>query len=263
MIFNNKEFALTIQLDENKEPMFDAEQVAKNLGITKTSMENGKEYTRVRWERVNRYLGLVPDVGQNSQDVAKGSLLREPQVYKLAFKASNELAERFTDWLANDVLPEIRRTGSYSMNAVLPQDYPSALRALAEEVEKKEQLLIENKQQADKIEKDKPLVEMAQALMDLGEEEGKTRPTEFTKSLEGVYGIGRNTFYEIFREMGIWNENNIPYARFVQAGYFLVREKPWYNKHSGVEGVTQIVWITPKGRKYLINRINKAFSEEA
>jgi len=145
----------------------------------------------------------------------------------------------------------------------LPQDYPSALRALAEEVEKKEQLLIENKQQADKIEKYKPLVEMARALMDLGEEEGKTRPAEFTKSLEGVYGIGRNTFYEIFREMGIWNENNIPYARFVQAGYFLVREKPWYNKHSGMEGVTQIVWITPKGRKYLINRINKAFSEEA
>lgn len=34
-------------------------------------------------------------------------------VYKLAFKASNETAEKFQDWLAIEVLPQIRKTGSY------------------------------------------------------------------------------------------------------------------------------------------------------
>lgn len=37
----------------------------------------------------------------------------EPAVYKLAFKANNEVAEKFQDWLAVEVLPQIRQTGGY------------------------------------------------------------------------------------------------------------------------------------------------------
>ena len=37
-------------------------------------------------------------------------------VYKLAFKANNDVAENFQDWLAVDVIPKIRKTGSYKSN---------------------------------------------------------------------------------------------------------------------------------------------------
>lgn len=130
-----------------------------------------------------------------------------------------------------------------------------AARAWADEVEKNQ--VLENK-----INKDKPLVEMAKALMDLGDEEGKIRPTDFAKAVGGIYGVGRNNLYDLMRDMRIWNKDNVPYSRFVQGGYFLVRENRWYNKHNGMEGVNLNVWITPKGRQYLIGKLNNLFDTE-
>lgn len=92
---------------EGETILFDVEQVAISLGFTET--KNEKVY--VRWRTVNGYLKKYI-----SQDVAKGDLIPEPLVYKLAFKASNEDAEQFQDWLAIEVIPSIRKTGSYSID---------------------------------------------------------------------------------------------------------------------------------------------------
>lgn len=70
--------------------------------------KNGVKY--VRWNRVNNYLP------SNSPQVAKGDFIPEPLVYKLAFKASNQVAEQFQDWLAIEVIPTIRKTGGYVAN---------------------------------------------------------------------------------------------------------------------------------------------------
>ena len=43
----------------------------------------------------------------------KGDWITEPQFYKLAFKASNEVAEKFQDWVASEGLPAIRKHGAY------------------------------------------------------------------------------------------------------------------------------------------------------
>lgn len=100
--FENELFQVSAKL-ENGQPLFDVEQVAKSLGITQSKGST----IFVRWERVNAYLPL------DSPDVGKGDFIPEPLVYKLAFKASNEIAEKFQDWLAIEVIPSIRKTGSY------------------------------------------------------------------------------------------------------------------------------------------------------
>lgn len=57
-------------------------------------MENGLE--DVGWERVNDYIGhFLPQVAE----IQKGDLITESLVYKLALKASIEVAEQFQDWL--------------------------------------------------------------------------------------------------------------------------------------------------------------------
>jgi prophage antirepressor-like protein len=101
-VFKNDLFEVAAKI-EGSEILFDVEQVAKCLGITQ--LKNDKEY--VRWERLNEYLP------KNSPQVEKGDLIPEPLVYKLAFKASNEVAEQFQDWLAIEVIPSIRKTGQY------------------------------------------------------------------------------------------------------------------------------------------------------
>ncbi|NLY80905.1 MAG: phage antirepressor [Lysinibacillus sp.] len=101
-VFKNELFEVAAKV-EGDTILFDVEQVAKCLGISR--IVNGKEY--VRWERVNSYL---PD---SCPEVGKGDLIPEPMVYKLAFKASNEVAEKFQDWLAIEVIPKIRKNGYY------------------------------------------------------------------------------------------------------------------------------------------------------
>lgn len=80
---------------------FEAEASAIGLGIYLE--KNGTQY--VRWERVRKYL--------NSPQVEKGDWITESQFYKLAFKASNDVAEKFQDWVATEVLPSIRKHGAY------------------------------------------------------------------------------------------------------------------------------------------------------
>lgn len=40
-------------------------------------------------------------------------------------------------------------------------------------------------------------------------------------------GVGRNNLYEILRQKGILQNNNIPYQRYVDQGYFRVIESKW------------------------------------
>ncbi|MFB8733859.1 hypothetical protein ACEQPO_07825 [Bacillus sp. SL00103] len=41
--------------------------------------------------------------------MGRGDFIPEPLVYKLAFKASNEVAEQFQDWLAIEVILQLER----------------------------------------------------------------------------------------------------------------------------------------------------------
>ena len=82
-----------------------AEDVARGWGFTQT--KNGTEY--VRWETVNGYLKGFGF----SQLVGKDDFLPENMVYRLGFKANNEVAQAFQAKLADEVLPAIRKTGSY------------------------------------------------------------------------------------------------------------------------------------------------------
>lgn len=47
--------------------------------------------------------------------------VKEAGLYRLIFKCRKPIAKRFQRWIAHDVLPSIRRTGSYSLPATQPQ----------------------------------------------------------------------------------------------------------------------------------------------
>ena len=82
------------------------EAVARGLGFTQS--KGGVDY--VKWERVNAYLrdlGLSPEVG-------KSDYIPENIFYRLAMKAKNETAEKFQALVADEIIPAIRRTGSYT-----------------------------------------------------------------------------------------------------------------------------------------------------
>lgn len=63
-------------------------------------------------------------------------IVTEGGLYRLVMRSNVVMAERFQDWVTDEVLPAIRRTGAYSMvQYEIPRTLPEALRAYAAEIE--------------------------------------------------------------------------------------------------------------------------------
>lgn len=107
--FTSERFgAVRTVLNDDKSISINAEDAARGFGWIQ--LKNDKEY--VKWERVNafiRELGFSPAVG-------KDDYIPESLFYLLGMKANNPAAHEFQRWLAVDVLPQIRKSGSYEIN---------------------------------------------------------------------------------------------------------------------------------------------------
>lgn len=110
-IFNNDELGISVRtiLNEDGSISINAEDTAIGFGWT-TVAKSGNEV--VRWARVNEYCS---ELGF-SQDVGKDDYIPESLYYLLGMKASNERALKYQKWLAMDVIPQLRRTGTYTMH---------------------------------------------------------------------------------------------------------------------------------------------------
>ena len=90
------------------------ETVARGLGFTQTQIKNGNEYVSVRWERVRKYLdefGFPHEWGKDGLP----EYIPEDIFYRLAMKANNETAKNFQTFVAQKVLPSLRKHGAYIM----------------------------------------------------------------------------------------------------------------------------------------------------
>ena len=69
----------------------------------------------------------------------------EPATTFLISRSRTETGKKLNRWIHIEVLPSIRKTGSYAIAPQMPQTFADALRAYADELEAKERLAIENK----------------------------------------------------------------------------------------------------------------------
>lgn len=106
-------------IDEHGVAQLNAEDVARGWGFTQTAKSGN---VVVRWERVNKYLdefGFIPTSGDG---VGANDFIPENMVYRLGFKANNEAAQVFQAKLADEVLPAIRKTGSFTTKPMTIED---------------------------------------------------------------------------------------------------------------------------------------------
>lgn len=111
-IFKNQNLNLEIRAVRNDDGSISVnlEDAARGLGFVENKFStSGERY--IKWQRVNGYL---EEFGV-SQQVAKDDFIPESVFYLLAMKANNETAKKFQIWVATDVLPNIRKTGTYKV----------------------------------------------------------------------------------------------------------------------------------------------------
>ena len=93
------------------------ETVARGLGFTTTQNISGKEYTNVRWNRVDEYLKEIGFATCGKRP----DFIPENIFYRLAMKAKNEVAEKFQAKVADEIIPSIRKHGLYATDNVIDQ----------------------------------------------------------------------------------------------------------------------------------------------
>ena len=102
-IFNSEEFGEIRTITKDNEPMFCLADVCKALEIS--NVGNVKQ----RLSEKGIHTADTPTKG----GLQKMIFINEANLYKTIFQSRKESAERFTDPLTTEVLPSIRKTGSY------------------------------------------------------------------------------------------------------------------------------------------------------
>lgn len=151
-IFENAELGKVRVAGTSEEPLFCLSDVCKILDL----------HTGMTKQRLD-------EKGVSSIDtLTKGGIqpliyISEKNLYKVIMRSDKPQAEPFQDWVCGEVLPSIRKTGSYSVKLKLPS-YAEALRQLADKVEENERLQIENKDMKPKADYFDTLVERGSNL---------------------------------------------------------------------------------------------------
>ena len=109
-IFENSEFGKVRTVVINDKPMFCLSDVCKSLEIANiTNVKNRLKEDGVHTAEVIDSLGRK----QNA------TFINESNLYKTIFQSRKEKAERFTDWVASEVIPSIRKYGIYATDNVI------------------------------------------------------------------------------------------------------------------------------------------------
>lgn len=110
--FINQELNLKVRAIENEDGSISISAEDTAIGFGWYEIKSNKVYPR--WRTLNAY---IKELGI-SQEVAKDDYIPESLFYLLGMKANNETALQYQKWLAMEVIPSLRKTGSYSMQTV-------------------------------------------------------------------------------------------------------------------------------------------------
>ena len=217
------------------------EDDARGLGFTQTQNKNGTEYISIRWETINRYL---EEIGFPNK-LGKDSYIPENIFYRLAMKAKNETAEKFQALVADEIIPAIRKTGSYTMPKLSKE--MQALFLLDDRTQKQEARLtaLENTMTVDYSQQQTLKKAVGRVVVEaLG---GKAAPAYNDPHVRG------KLFSECNRDVQDWfrvnSVCNVPRKDFTQAVEYIQRWKPSTNSVMLIQQTNaQTCLFDPAGR---------------
>lgn len=170
------------------------------------------------------------------------SVITESGLYSLVLRSRKPEAKAIKRWITHDVLPAIRKTGTYSRYPAAPQHLPS----------KKElaQWVVEAEDRAERAETKvaelEPKAEFFDELMDA---EGCYSFLACSK----VIGWGRNVMLRELRRAGVLTGSNLPYQRY--AHHFKVVPQTYTNGKTGETVATATTYVLPSGVEFIRKRL--------
>ena len=224
-IFNNEEFGSVRTITKDNEPMFCLADVCRALVIVNiTNVKN-----RLKGDGVHT-AEVIDNLGRKQT----ATFINESNLYKVIFQSRKPSAERFTDWVTDEVIPSIRKNGGYIAN----QEQMTPEQIVANALIVAQNIISQKDRQ---IEEMKPKAEFFDTVAD-----SKTAISmnEVAKVLN-IKGYGRNNLFEFLRENKVLDRWNVPYQRYVDNGWFRVIEQHY--QKNGEPIVTTKTLVYQKG----------------
>lgn len=248
-IFDNPEFGNIRAVEINGEPWLVGKDVAAALGYQNPSKALADHVDDE--DKLNNETLL--SLGQRG-----GWLINESGLYSLVLSSKLPGAKKFRRWVTAEVLPTIRKTGGYN----LPKDFPSALRALADETERHQQTQADLKKSQNRAREMAQLVAMTLVGAD-------TRKANYYDEL-----VAKNLLTSIRETANLLKVQEKEFVRWMIAGKFLYRGRrdklrPYANrieeglfelKETSDDGTGRArvqTLVTPKGRETFLRLMNK------
>lgn len=232
-IFNNPEFGSVRTITKDNEPMFCLADVCKALELEQVS----RVKSRLKEDGVTNSK-VIDRLGREQE----ATFINESNLYKVIFHSRKPSAERFTDWVTEEVIPSIRKNGGYIAN----QEQMTPEQIVANALVVAHNIILQKDRQ---IEEMKPKAEFFDTVAD-----SKTAISmnEVAKVLN-IKGYGRNNLFEFLRENKVLDRWNVPYQRYVDNGWFRVIEQHYQKNgepivttktlvyQKGVDGIRKLV----------------------
>lgn len=176
--------------------------------------------------------------------VQQFTFITEPDVMRLIISSKLPAAQRFERWVFEEVLPQIRRTGSYNANQFSPADLTRAeiLRIALNAEEERLALATKNKE----------LEPKADAYDTFIDATGKYNVGTVAKML----GMGQNKLFKELRNRGVFIAKganaNTPYQRYMQ--HFEVKAYT-FERSNGEQVIRYTTYVQPSGVDFIRRKL--------
>ena len=246
-VFKNDLGQVRVIGDKNN-PLFCLSDICKVLGleyVNKVANAIKSEFG----DGGNQILPIIDKLGREQ----KATFITEPQLYFLLMRSDKPKAKPFRQWVTSEVLPSIRKTGSYTASNVptsnvpaLPKNYKAALQHLIVQVEKNEKLQEENLK----------LLESKANLNRLMHSERTYLSTTIAKEL-GLRSA--KEMHEILNRVGVIYKRDrawLPYAKYEKFKLIESKSELIHKSDGSTIEVYSSRW-TQTGREFLLREWNK------
>lgn len=228
----------------NNEPWFVGKDIADTLGY-----QNGSRDINRHVDEEDRVKTMVFDGNQNKETI----VINESGVYALIFGSKLPDAKKFKHWVTSEVLPQLRKTGSYSAKEMSSEELMAKAFIEAKSImERQNKEIIEMKPKA--LFADTVAASNSSILVG---QEAKLISQSGCK-------IGQNRFFAWLRENGYLcskgDNYNMPTQRSREMNLIEIRIRTVTNPDGSVRE-TKTPMITGKGQIYFLNKFKTEVSE--
>lgn len=245
-IFNNPDFGQVRIVNVNGEPWLVGSDVATALGYA-----DAQKAIKNHVDEDDKLIRQISVSGQMRNVIC----INESGVYALVFGSKLPNARKFKHWVTSEVLPSIRKTGGYKVEAKPMDDMEILCRAV---------LISDKKIKAleDKIKLDAPKVAYADYST---ASKDSVLIRDFCHGLpkEGIK-IGEHKLYALLVKHKVLAKKSNGYdiyQKYANAGYFERPPRALPVKAGEAPKIRFTVYITAKGQIWLLNKLKEWYTE--